>query len=874
MGSLRMEKKPQRPEPMGVSVAFLERYLLWIKSKGSGRCSTEQVVYANKWGIAEMTKDHNASFIDLFLGNHISEVESLLSVGPGEAPSMYEVIKPATHFVCHAYEDLFEHMVEALVRQEQLTHETNYYWINIFSAQLDELSSHQVLDTVVHAIHMIKHVVLILHFSSLTQDPEPIERLWCFCELLIWAGNKSKRKTLTLALTPQANVIVEEQVTTMLGESARGLVTTKAGWDSLLFFLDDVNLVECSASNQQDAAVLAAFVNHSGGPKKACETVQAALNKAGPASVASAVAEQSVQIMKSGGVSANTAIQHLSISWDLVGQYITFLDFENCELGRVDDVLVLIDTMTQMANLQKLNLAGNFLQDVSAFKIADALNSTLLQVTWLDVRENFFSAAGAKALASAINSETFSRWVCFNGIVFEDFKNAETLDLRRTKFGVEGALVLAAFLGRNHLKNLTELDVRHNNIAGPGAEALAKVVLASSSSWTLYNKLKLAEMTVDQQGHIMELTGKRIGLDGLLILCNALVNARSVEHINLAKNDLGGFTSKLGTSALSKFLQRRSSVKVLDLSHNELQEYDMELLANALSLNRTVTQLNLTGNPFGDSGLEHLAGVIKHRVGAPQNTSIKDLDVRDCNITHFGGRMLTESVAATPIARWQRICGLELSEMLRKNPKELKLSKQRLGDCGVMILAHWLVHGPVRTKRIDLTDNGVTQLGLENLASCMIPNKRAKFCGTVETLIMNKNPIVGRASATDPELLAGIRAMCTVVEKNGSLRFIRLADTHCGKNAAKLIAGSLLDNKTLEQINFKNCHCEHEGMIAFVDPCNVWKKQHNFTLNVVNFEGNQMSKKTRRFMDDTWFINAKGRCSRVTLKISPMGDQV
>lgn len=42
----------------------------------------------------------------------------------------------ATHFVCHAYEDLFEHMVEALVRQEQLTHETNYYWINIFSAQL------------------------------------------------------------------------------------------------------------------------------------------------------------------------------------------------------------------------------------------------------------------------------------------------------------------------------------------------------------------------------------------------------------------------------------------------------------------------------------------------------------------------------------------------------------------------------------------------------------------------------------------------------------------------------------------------------------------------------------------------------------------
>lgn len=92
--------------------------------------------------------------------------------------------------------------------------------------------------------------------------------------------------------------------------------------------------------------------------QKACETVQAALNKAGPASVASAVAEQSVQIMKSGGVSANTAIQHLSISWDLVGQYITFLDFENCELGRVDDVLVLIDTMTQMANLQKLNLAG------------------------------------------------------------------------------------------------------------------------------------------------------------------------------------------------------------------------------------------------------------------------------------------------------------------------------------------------------------------------------------------------------------------------------------------------------------------------------------------------------------------------------------
>ena len=42
------------------------------------------------------------------------------------------------------------------------------------------------------------------------------------------------------------------------------------------------------------------------------------------------------------------------------------------------------------------------------------------------------------------------------------------------------------------------------------------------------------------------------------------------------------------------------------------------------------------GNVFGDSGIEHLANVLKHRKGKPQNTSITEIDVRDCLISGFG----------------------------------------------------------------------------------------------------------------------------------------------------------------------------------------------------------------------------------------------
>jgi hypothetical protein len=83
-------------------------------------------------------------------------------------------------------------------------------------------------------------------------------------------------------------------------------------------------------------------------------------------------------------------------------------------------------------------------------------------------------------------------------------------------------------------------------------------------------------------------------------------SARSVKELMFSGNDLGGYESMVVSQALSKFLTKLAAVKLLDLSHNDLQDYDIELLCQGLGKNRTIESVLLSGNPIGDEGAKHL----------------------------------------------------------------------------------------------------------------------------------------------------------------------------------------------------------------------------------------------------------------------------
>jgi hypothetical protein len=68
-----------------------------------------------------------------------------------------------------------------------------------------------------------------------------------------------------------------------------------------------------------------------------------------------------------------------------------------------------------------------------------------------------------------------------------------------------------------------------------------------------------------------------------------------VKDLLFGGNDLGGYESMVVSQVLSKFLSRLAAVRLLDLSNNDLQDYDIELLCGGLGKNRTVETVLLSG---------------------------------------------------------------------------------------------------------------------------------------------------------------------------------------------------------------------------------------------------------------------------------------
>jgi hypothetical protein len=73
--------------------------------------------------------------------------------------------------------------------------------------------------------------------------------------------------------------------------------------------------------------------------------------------------------------------------------------------------------------------------------------------------------------------------------------------------------------------------------------------------------------------------------------------------------DVSTHTLKLAAKSLP---QNNSLLLVLNLSHDGLKAEHVELLAQTLDANKTLTELDLRGNELGNKGFVELARVLQH----------------------------------------------------------------------------------------------------------------------------------------------------------------------------------------------------------------------------------------------------------------------
>ncbi|XP_062892855.1 NACHT, LRR and PYD domains-containing protein 3-like [Mobula hypostoma] len=188
---------------------------------------------------------------------------------------------------------------------------------------------------------------------------------------------------------------------------------------------------------------------------------------------------------------------------------------------------------------------------------------------------------------------------------------------------------------------------------------------------------------------ILESVGLRAA--GVVDLASALSTNRSLTELFLTENELGDSGVKLVSEAL-----RNPACKIqkLSLDSVDITAAGVVDLTSALSTNRSLTELDLAYNELGDSGMKRLS---------------KALRKRDCKIQKI--RLQSVGLTAAGV--------VDLTSALSTNRSliELDLADNELGDSGVKLVSEALRNPACKIQKLQLMGNQFSSDGKKQLKS-------------------------------------------------------------------------------------------------------------------------------------------------------------
>ena len=154
----------------------------------------------------------------------------------------------------------------------------------------------------------------------------------------------------------------------------------------------------------------------------------------------------------------------------------------------------------------------------------------------------------------------------------------------------------------------------------------------------------------------------------------------------------------------------------MDLSACGLTSLNAESLAEALTSNKHLEELNICSNAVCDDGVHYIAHALRI------NQGLKKLYLRGCFLTSLSTKSLAEALTTN------------------KHLEELNISSNPLCDDGIQHLAHALRVNH-HLKRLDLGNCGFTDVALECLSNSIRDNKSLNTLNVVNLADRNKNLI-------------------------------------------------------------------------------------------------------------------------------------
>ncbi|XP_062896162.1 NACHT, LRR and PYD domains-containing protein 3-like [Mobula hypostoma] len=195
-------------------------------------------------------------------------------------------------------------------------------------------------------------------------------------------------------------------------------------------------------------------------------------------------------------------------------------------------------------------------------------------------------------------------------------------------------------------------------------------------------------------------TIKHLDLEDCHIQCEGIQRLgpglHKCQELRLGGNKLGDSGMKRVSAALRN---PECIIQKLRLENVGLLDSGAEDLASALSANTSLTELNMSDNKLGDSGVKLVSAALKNPEG-----KIQKLGLKDVGLTDSGAEDLVSALSTNP------------------SLTELDLSHNKLGDSGVKLVSAALRNPECKIQKLRLNSVGLKDSGAEDLVSALSTN--------------------------------------------------------------------------------------------------------------------------------------------------------
>ena len=392
-------------------------------------------------------------------------------------------------------------------------------------------------------------------------------------------------------------------------------------------------------------------------------------------------------------------LQHLSTK-DF--HHVKNLNLRRCRLGKPELIDQLIEVITNLPNLELVDLYENNLAD-SGFETLIPCLKRANHLKKIICGKNKITNKGLEALSSKLRFEN----ITFNSI--------KSLSLASNKIDENSVNALQEILAR--FPNLEEFDIAHNNL-GCNVPEIIKCLPKSLKMLSLKD-CKLVHTSKDRLTCTLQtlpnLVSLNLGENELGVACTDIVTPllqqhKQFEELRLYKCEI----MSDGMIALSRPLSQLRYLTALTLSKNHIQTTGAKALSEALPYLVELTELWLSDNDLHDDGLISLVPALEKLV------KLNTLALNNNQISDRGAIELAKP--------------LQGFNLLQK----LYLYDNMISDSGITAILKSLMNAPDLTKLV-LNSNMIEETGIYRLINSLNISKKKNL----EEVSLGKNSFSG-----------------------------------------------------------------------------------------------------------------------------------